>query len=352
MGGVGDEDAGVAGTAGSLSVRNYRMNKTNRLFVLALSLGVIILVAILVGGYALGWQWTGMGEFQISVPSDRVYQRQKTLWDWLDLLIVPAALAGGALWLNRSQQRREREIATDERFERALQNYYDRISSLLINHDLRDPSNDQTSGAVAQALTLSTLNSIDKNRRVLLVRFLHNAALIHADEPIISLTDTDFTDASFWRLYLRDAKLSYVDFARSNFRGAMLYGSNLSGSNFECANLGRAILYDAKLIGTNMSSAELSESDLGAADATGADFSGASLVNANFSGAKLISVNFAGANLSGANLSNTDLTGADLKGAILSGASFNEAYMFGVDLRNADKTKADFSGATILSQVE
>ena len=37
----------------------------------------------------------------------------KSLWDWLDLLIVPAVLALGALWFNTQNQQREREIASE-----------------------------------------------------------------------------------------------------------------------------------------------------------------------------------------------------------------------------------------------
>src|SRR5262245_4227897 len=63
----------------------------------------------------------------------------KTLWDWMDLLIIPAVLAIGAFVLNRSERaverqvaedraKLEREIATDRQQEAALQAYIDRIS--------------------------------------------------------------------------------------------------------------------------------------------------------------------------------------------------------------------------------
>lgn len=38
-----------------------------------------------------------------------------TLWDWLELLIVPAALAIGGFWLNRAQREREREAQEAQR---------------------------------------------------------------------------------------------------------------------------------------------------------------------------------------------------------------------------------------------
>lgn len=56
----------------------------------------------------------------------------KTLWDWLQLLIVPLVLALGAFWLNQIQKDRdqkaaeqraqaERAIADDNQREAALQ---------------------------------------------------------------------------------------------------------------------------------------------------------------------------------------------------------------------------------------
>jgi len=39
------------------------------------------------------WRWTGLGTY---IDSDGKRQPGKTLWDWLQLLIVPLLLAGGA----------------------------------------------------------------------------------------------------------------------------------------------------------------------------------------------------------------------------------------------------------------
>jgi len=43
------------------------------------------------------------------------YRYDKTLWDWMKLLIVPAVIAGGGLWFNRQQRERELEIAREPR---------------------------------------------------------------------------------------------------------------------------------------------------------------------------------------------------------------------------------------------
>ncbi len=60
--------------------------------------GVLVTFAVLlVGGYGLGWEWTGFAP--------------KALWDWLDLLILPVVLSTMPLWLETHQRLESRWIA-------------------------------------------------------------------------------------------------------------------------------------------------------------------------------------------------------------------------------------------------
>jgi hypothetical protein len=85
--------------------------------VAAVALGIFIVVISLGYGSKLGW---------IGVATDPKY---KTLWDWLDLLVVPLALAGvatlGGAWFTRQ---RAQDVA--------LQTYLDKMSELLIDKNL------------------------------------------------------------------------------------------------------------------------------------------------------------------------------------------------------------------------
>src|SRR5215213_11561738 len=66
-------------------------------------LAIIIVLAIVITtvcGYVFGWEWTGLTK-----------PKQRTFWDWLDLLIVPVVLALGGYLLNRSENRRTQKIA-------------------------------------------------------------------------------------------------------------------------------------------------------------------------------------------------------------------------------------------------
>jgi hypothetical protein len=83
---------------------------------------LIVLIVLIVLGYWLNWPWVGVngGYNKITVTSTthgvttaREQPLTKTLWDWLQLLIVPIMLAIGGFWLNqmallhKSSRRRE-----------------------------------------------------------------------------------------------------------------------------------------------------------------------------------------------------------------------------------------------------
>jgi len=58
-----------------------------------------------------------------------------TLWDWLKLLVVPAVLAGGGLWFNAQQRKREQKLANERAQDEALQAYLDHMTQLITDKD-------------------------------------------------------------------------------------------------------------------------------------------------------------------------------------------------------------------------
>jgi uncharacterized protein YjbI with pentapeptide repeats len=197
------------------------------------------------------WARTGFGD--------------KTLWDLLQLLIVPLALAGIGFWFSTQQDARQQAVEEQRAQDEALQAYLDQMSSLMIGkNSLRNSEEDSEVRTLARARTLTVLGRLDPKHKKAVVQFLVDAKLVQSvDErpPIVGLS-----------------------------------GANLSGAN---------------LSGAPLSGAELIEADLGDADLRWADLSDAILSGAILSGA-----NLSGANLSGANLSRADLRDADLSGVI------------------------------------
>jgi hypothetical protein len=81
-----------------------------------LSLTVAVVAIAIFGvfvalAYRRRWQWTGLPAAGFS--DNAVAQRPKTLWNWLELLGIPLALATLAFLLNDAQTQRElRRVAS------------------------------------------------------------------------------------------------------------------------------------------------------------------------------------------------------------------------------------------------
>jgi uncharacterized protein YjbI with pentapeptide repeats len=236
----------------------------------------------------------------------------KTLWDWMELLIVPLVLAGGAFFLNRSERNTEREIAADRQQEEALQTYFDRMSELLLKEKLRTTKKAEVRD-VARTRTLSVLRVLDKKRKGHILLFLYEARLIIKGNPRISIKGADFSGAD-----LTSTKLSGVDLSDTNLMDADLTGANLNGANLSNAQLVSASLFDANLHNANLKNTNLNMTNLLLANLSGANLEGAELIGADLSEAFLTGTNLKLSNFRLANLKDANLIDADLTDAIIS----------------------------------
>jgi len=260
---------------------------------------VAVLIACIFAAYRFDWPGTGFSN--------------KTLWDWLQLLIIPLALAGIALVFQLANTRTERQIAKeryeqdqqialDKQHEDLLQAYLDRISELLLKESLRTSPSEEVRN-VARVRTITVLTQLNARRIGFVLAFLREAGLM-STTPNSSVVS------------LKDADLHAVDWSQADLQEV-----NLSEANLSEANLSEAILEKANLSGAGLGQANLS----------GADLSGANLSEARLWQADLVEAHLRSANLSGANLGDVNLRDADLNNANLSGADLYE-----VDLRDAD----------------
>jgi uncharacterized protein YjbI with pentapeptide repeats len=242
---------------------------------------VVLLALLIFAGYQLAW--TGFGEQPSTVTTKRteisdgaesvtvttVEQTTpgKTLWDWLDLIIVSLVVGTGFFLLNRWQKerdrlrdlkRKEQEDARDEKLnhQAMLREYFDAMTGLILAGKFEEP--DERTSMVAKARTLTVLRNLDLSGISAVLRFLKEAQLSEA----VPLEGGD----------LRNVRWAKVDLA-----GANLSGANLSGAD----------LREAKLEGTDLRGADLSNVDLNKADLSRADLRTSGTRITNLTGARL-----------------------------------------------------------------
>jgi hypothetical protein len=238
----------------------------------------------------------GVAERRWKKAPDEEVLPAKTLWDWLQLLIVPAILiavtfAWSATQTRSDNKREDRRIAADRaaaeeaRQDATLQAYLNEMSGLMLDKKLLTSKKSDAVRAVARTVTLTALRRLDGERKAAVVRFLSEAQLLRGQTPLVLLAG---------------ANLEYADLAETHLEGVDLEGTDLT-----YASLREAILRDANLEG----------SYLGATNLEGTNFEGANLQGANLVDADLVEADLKGANLKGANIVGVILTAAQRKQA-------------------------------------
>jgi uncharacterized protein YjbI with pentapeptide repeats len=234
-------------------------------------------------------KWTGFGT--------------RTAWDLAELLLVPIVFAVGAYIFQKRQKNTEEKIAQDRAEQAVFQSYLDKMTELLLEHNLRDSSEEDEVQIVARATTLAALRDLNSERRRSVLQFLMEANLISGEiEEGQREQEGDYNG-----VLVNKPKLS--------LEGAKLQGTNL----FE------AKLRGATLVLADLSGADLNNADLSWANLSWANLSGAKLIFADLRGAYLRRAYLGGAKLTFADLRKADLRKADLRGADLSGADLSVA---------------------------
>lgn len=238
--------------------------------VITLMIGIAVLaaaVSLIRSGYSEAW--TGFGEVE-AAPN---IQRAKTLWDWLDLLIVPLFLAMAAFFLDNSRKRSEQRVETDRQRQAVLEEYFASMNGLLLERALKEPSS-TTARMVARTRTLAALRLLDGSRKAQLLQFIYETGLINTD-PILDLNGADLSAAVLDECTLQACEIRGAYFHDASFRNANLQHADLRGSDFLRADLTGADLDDANLIQASLRKARLSRTRLAGAKTGQVDFSGA-----------------------------------------------------------------------------
>jgi membrane protein implicated in regulation of membrane protease activity len=325
----------IGGDAMGMQLRSWWQKiKQHPFIVTGIIVVILAVIAFIFAAYRFGWSGTGF--------------LNKTLWDWLQLLIAPVVISLVGLWFTRVQQQRDnrlaqqqhdrdqelaqqradidRQIALDNQREVALQAYLDKMTELLLKEHLGELTPEgklkpeyQEVREIARVRTLTVLGGLDAMRKRSVLLFLHEAGLLGRGpegtrEPIINLWDADFSQAHLSRAHLIGVSLS-----KANLTGADLSRTYLSKAKFH-----RAVLREANLSNDNRSAVDSDEEP------------------------NLREADLSGAYLSNANLHNADLTGADLRGTDLRGAkSLDTAKLHGAKYNTKEIQEKDTEGNPI-----
>lgn len=294
-------------------------------------------------GYRFEWKWIGVSARKYAKGDNEEIVPDKTLWDWLQLLIIPIGLILGALLYNGLQESRQRALenrraeaehglSVDTQREQALQAYLDQMTKLMLDGRLQTSEPKGEVRTIARARTLTLLRRLDPERKGIVLQFLYDSNLI-LESMVIWMSSADLRDADLREAYLRNANLSNANFEGADLRGAFLSFANFSAANLSNANLGGAILehaalFDAHLRGADLRGAILDRADLHEADLSEANLRGAGLrhaylLDADLGGAGLYVADLQGSNLRRADLSDTDLRFANLRSSDLSETRFD-----------------------------
>lgn len=322
----------------------WKQIKTHPVITLLIPFLVALFLTITIGGYGLNWTWTGF-------TGDK--ETYKTLYDWMQLLIIPAVLAVAGYILNltisrgerdatnqRAQSDREaaekraeteRKIEEDKLCETAFKEYIDRMSELILHEDLLGSEPKKEVREIARIQTLTVLNRLDGKRKGRVLQFLNDSKLINKDKAIIDLKGANLSGANLCEAHLNGAGLRHVDLSGADLSGAFL---GLYPWNWEENE-------------DNEDALKLAESDLRYAILNGANLSEAYLADTNLNYAQLRGANLSKAYLSYAYLNGADLTRANLSHAILSYAELRYANLTEANLSQADPQSADFTCANL-----
>jgi len=177
--------------------------------------------------------------------------KDKTLWDWLQLLLIPLVLTVGGFMFSTYQHNTDQQQVLDQQRQATFVQYQNDMKDLLFNRGLLTSKPSDEIRVIVRTETLSAIRQLDGIRISSLVQFLKDARLTGNGRYIVSFIGVDLSDA-----VLSGANLSNIDFSDANLNDANLSNTELNGANLFNANLSNANLTIANLSNADLSGAQ------------------------------------------------------------------------------------------------
>jgi uncharacterized protein YjbI with pentapeptide repeats len=242
----------------------------------------------------LWFTWVGFDSYETVIiqetnDGDIVTRQQhpgKTLWNWMELLIVPFSLSLTVIAFNYFLKKSDQKRIEDQKNEQALQEYLKEMSKLLLEHNLYEANRSDDVRFVAMALTNNVLTRLDGKRKGEIIQFLYVAGLIKCNidsnwrvidddkypRPLVALDKVDLSEIilprGIWSgakmpgLYMVEADFSSASLAdtflvKSNFSSSWFSGADLNGANFSGSDISSSIFLKCNLEGVDFTKANL-----------------------------------------------------------------------------------------------
>lgn len=241
-------------------------------------------------GYIYWKEWTGF--------------ENKTFWDWLNLIIIPASLLIFGYFIERRDKK-----------ETEFQEYINFISNFLRTINITDNSSVNEIRPTVQIKTSMLISKLDNNQKIMLLLFLSSKGIVgshNQSPPIVSLSSLrlsnisligiDLSGSNLFSSKIKNSDLRYAKFNYSKIDRANYSGSNFANSLFKGGLLSNSSFYFVNLVDTKFINSHLSETTFMFSHLNNADFCGASLSlvdfrfcdirGVDFSNAKLDKINF------------------------------------------------------------
>jgi uncharacterized protein YjbI with pentapeptide repeats len=271
----------------------------------------------------------------------------KTLWDVVQLLLIPLCIGVGSWWFqdfvkskellaSKNKADQDALASADKANQDALIKYFDQMSD-LIRKGLNSEKQDSLS-AIAQAKTLVLLQSLnsDRKRSRLVIQFLETSKLNKGDGV---LANSEISRSDFTRSYLTNIRLFHSNLYRSNLSHAELDGANLTGSILSAADL-----TNTKLNGSCLDKIHLYTAAIDNTELQNASFKEAFVRDVDFKKTNLLGTDFSKAILLNVNLQHVQgLKEESLKHSFLCKVTLPQNFQIdGSKNCNTEKTKAEF----------
>lgn len=214
----------------------------------------IAIVLMILAGYGL--DWTGFNG--------------KTLWDWMELALIPVILFFLANYYSRMQRLEAQRVQHEEEQFNVLQTYIDKLQQFVIENKLTEHKQGEPIVNFARTITLSTLSRLDVDRKQKVIILLNTLELIQARKDgnvIISLFNADMRGLAgarydFTGSDLGMSNLTEADIAGSSFAGADLWGADITDAAFYYCDFRATRLQVVSLKGVNFYQCDFDENTI------------------------------------------------------------------------------------------